>query len=89
MKTMWEKEKMLVTSIFSFSYNVFLPIRQISSLLPQLLCHLPNAKPRHGGTDEVSQGGKFICHHINRFGHTDFGLSVCLSTKTLTLAIAF
>ena len=26
LKTLWEKEKMLVTSIFSFSHNVFYPI---------------------------------------------------------------
>ena len=25
LKTLWEKEKMLVTSIFSFSHNVFYP----------------------------------------------------------------
>ena len=25
LKTLWDKEKMLVTSIFSFSYNVFYP----------------------------------------------------------------
>ena len=28
LKTLWEKEKMLVTSIFSFSYNVFFPIKE-------------------------------------------------------------
>ena len=27
LKTLWEKEKMLVTSIFSFSHNVFYPIK--------------------------------------------------------------
>ena len=27
LKTLWEKEKMLVTSNYSFSYNVFLPIK--------------------------------------------------------------
>ena len=27
-KTLWEKEKMLVTSIFSFSNNVFFPITE-------------------------------------------------------------
>ena len=27
LKTMWKKEKMLVTSIFSFSHNVFYPIK--------------------------------------------------------------
>ena len=26
-KTLWEKEKMLVTSIFSFSQNVFYPVK--------------------------------------------------------------
>ena len=27
LKTWWEKEKMLVTSIFSFSHNVFYPVK--------------------------------------------------------------
>ena len=27
LKTLWEKEKMLVTSIFSFSHNIFIPIK--------------------------------------------------------------
>ena len=27
-KTLWEKEKMLVTSIFSFSHDVFNPIKE-------------------------------------------------------------
>ena len=28
LKTLWEKEKMLVTSIFSFSHNVFYPSKK-------------------------------------------------------------
>ena len=31
LKTLWEKEKMLLTSIFSFSHNVFLPIKDESN----------------------------------------------------------
>ena len=38
MKTFWEKEKMLVTSIFSFSHNVFYPIKETKSAT--LICHL-------------------------------------------------
>ena len=30
LKTLWEKEKMLVTSIFSFSYSIFYSIKQIN-----------------------------------------------------------
>ena len=32
LKTLWEKEKMLVTSIFSFSHNVFLPFPKTNSI---------------------------------------------------------
>ena len=32
MKILWEKQKMLVNSIFSLSENVFCPVRQKSSL---------------------------------------------------------
>ena len=38
LKTLWEKEKMLVTNIFSFSNNVYNPIKdQIISLSPLIL----------------------------------------------------
>ena len=37
LKTLWEKEKMLVTSIFSFSHNVFLLFPTQSSFLYSLL----------------------------------------------------
>ena len=36
LKTLWEKEKMLVTSIFSFSYNVFYLIKRKMHHLSQL-----------------------------------------------------
>ena len=32
LKTQWEKEKLLVTSNFSFSHSVFYPFRQLSSI---------------------------------------------------------
>ena len=41
LKTLWEKEKMLVTGIFSFSHNVFLPFpKQISFFQSHLFCRL-------------------------------------------------
>ena len=41
---MWEKEKMLVTSIFSFSPQCFLPFpKQISIFDTHLNCGLQNA----------------------------------------------
>ena len=33
MKTQWEKEKLLVTSNFSFSHSVFNPFRELSAIL--------------------------------------------------------
>ena len=38
LKTLWEKEKMLLTSIFSFSQNVFFPIEHLK--IAQWNCHL-------------------------------------------------
>ena len=35
LKTLWEKEKMLVTSIFSFSHNVFYPFQNNFQFLSQ------------------------------------------------------
>ena len=32
LKTLWEKEKLLVTSNFSFSHNVFYPFRELSAI---------------------------------------------------------
>ena len=40
LKTLWEKEKMLVTSIFSFSHSVFYPIREKSPFELHLFCCL-------------------------------------------------
>ena len=41
LKKLWKKEKMLVTSIFSFSHNVFEPVKdKLLSLGPHLKCHL-------------------------------------------------
>ena len=37
MKTLWEKEKMLVTSIFSFSNNVFYSIKERNHNLSNIL----------------------------------------------------
>ena len=33
LKTLWEKEKMLVTSIFSFSHNIFFSVNQLLQIL--------------------------------------------------------
>ena len=32
LKTLWEKEKLLVTSNFSFSHSVFYPYRELSAI---------------------------------------------------------
>ena len=32
LKTLWGKEKLLVTSNFSFSHSVFLPFRELSAI---------------------------------------------------------
>ena len=32
LKTLWEKEKLLVTSNFSFSHSVFCPFRELSTI---------------------------------------------------------
>ena len=36
LKTLWEKEKLLVTSNFSFSHSVFYPFRKLSAILIKL-----------------------------------------------------
>ena len=36
LKTLWEKEKLLVTSNFSFSHSVFYPFEALSSILIKL-----------------------------------------------------
>ena len=36
LKTLWEKEKMLVTSNFSFSHNVFYPFEELSTIFISL-----------------------------------------------------
>ena len=33
LKTLWEKEKLLVTSSFSFPYNVFYPYKELSAII--------------------------------------------------------
>ena len=40
LKTLWEKEKLLVTSIFSFSHNVFNPMAHNFYVLNDLTRHL-------------------------------------------------
>ena len=41
LKTFWEKEKMLVTSIFLFSQNVYLPFpKHMLKFESHLFCHL-------------------------------------------------
>ena len=40
LKTLWEKEKMLVTSIFSFSHNIFYPIKESLHCCSYLNCCL-------------------------------------------------
>ena len=42
-KTLWEKEKMLVTSIFSFSHNVFYPYRNKLQILVTFMVKSANA----------------------------------------------
>ena len=37
LKTLWEKEKMLVTSIFSFSHSVFYPIKNRNHYFTNIL----------------------------------------------------
>ena len=36
LKTLWDKEKLLVTSNFSFAHSVFYPIRELSSIFYQI-----------------------------------------------------
>ena len=36
LKTLWEKEKLLITSNFSFSHSVFYPFRELSSIFCQI-----------------------------------------------------
>ena len=36
LKTLWEKEKMLLTSFFSFSHNVFYPVKDNSLFLAKI-----------------------------------------------------
>ena len=33
LKTLWEKEKLLITSNFSFSYSIFYPFEELSGIL--------------------------------------------------------
>ena len=43
LKTLWEKEKSLVTSNFSFSHSVFYPFRELSAIFTKfkiVLCKL-------------------------------------------------
>ena len=42
LKTLWEKEKLLITSNFSFSYNVFYPFQGLSALFikVEIVCKL-------------------------------------------------
>ena len=43
LKTLWEKEKLLVTSNFSFSHSVFYPFRELSAIFIQfeiVVCEL-------------------------------------------------
>ena len=42
LKTVWEKEKMLVTSIFSFSQNVFYPFKLKFQFLSHIYCVICN-----------------------------------------------
>ena len=42
LKTLWEKEKLLVTSNFSFSHSVFYSIRYICNCIP--ICHVFDIK---------------------------------------------
>ena len=49
LKTLWEKEKLLVTSNFSFSHSVFYPLREVSAIFIKLIivvC-LEESKIRH------------------------------------------
>ena len=41
MKTMWEKENLLVTSNFSFAHSVFYPYGEVSAIF---ILKLPSAK---------------------------------------------
>ena len=42
LKTLWEKEKLLVTSNFSFFHSVFYPLRELSVIFISVWnCHLP------------------------------------------------
>ena len=41
LKTLWEKEKLLVTSNFSFSHSVFYPFQELSAIFIKFrICHL-------------------------------------------------
>ena len=44
LKTLWEEEKMLVTSISSFSHNVFYPIIDRNQRLARVICMTEESK---------------------------------------------
>ena len=43
LKTLWEKEKLLITSNFSFSHNVFYPFEEFSSIFTKYQSSSPSS----------------------------------------------
>ena len=59
-KTLWEKEKLLVTSNFSFSHSVFNPIKELSAIFNKfkiVVCKLF----QFGGVQDLSFGKGLKC----------------------------
>ena len=48
LKTLWEKEKLLVTSNFSFTHSVFYPLKELSAIFIKfkiVICRLFQFEP--------------------------------------------
>ena len=72
LKTLWEKEKLLITSNFSFSHSVFYPFGQHFAILIKLKIVI--CKPfQFGGVQSLSFGKGLIdvdCNDVNFIVHT-------------------
>ena len=68
LKTLWEKEKLLVTSNFSFSHSVFLPVW----ITFFHFCQIWNCRLQifqFGRVYNLSSGNGLRCFHIFNFSH--------------------
>ena len=63
LKTLWEKEKMMVTSIFSFSHNAFYPIKDKSYSLHHIYFAVCTCF-------QIGQVNKFVVLYRVRFANS-------------------